>query len=63
MSKKDDCEAMSYTYTYIYTHKIKFLNEWREREREREHTQLNHILQNAFEKMKIMARVGTARHG
>lgn len=33
MSKKDDCEAMSYTYTYIYTHKIKFVNEWRERER------------------------------
>ena len=62
MSKKDDCEAMSYTYTYTRT-KIKFVNEWRERERERKHTQLNHILQNGFEKMKIMARVGTARHG
>ena len=24
---------------------------------------MNYILQNAFEKMKIMARVGTARHG
>ena len=60
MSKKDDCEAMSYTYTYTRT-KIKFVNEWRERERK--HTQLNHILQNGFEKMKIMARVDTARHG